>query len=53
MSSPEGVREGPGGLLEGSLSQVGPDVPLGTFLGPFLEPSWGLSGPLLGNLERP
>ena len=50
---PGGVQEGPGGLLEGSLSQVGPDVPLGTLLGPFLEPSWSPSGPLLGHLEPP
>ena len=43
---PGGVREGPGGFLEGSLSQVEFDIPLGTLLGPFLEPSWSPSGRL-------
>ena len=45
---PGGVREGRGGFLEGSLSQVGPDVPLGTLLGPFLERSWSRLGALVG-----
>ena len=45
---PGGVPEGPGGFLEGSLSQVGPDVPLGTLLEPFLEPSWSPLGALVG-----
>ena len=47
-SLPGGVREGPGRVPEGSLSQVGSEVPLGALLGPLLEPSWSPLGPLLG-----
>ena len=44
-SLPGGVWEGPGGFREGSLSQVGSEIPLGTSVGPLLEPSWGHLGP--------
>ena len=45
---PGGVREGARGLLERSPSQLEPDVPFGTLLGPFLEPSWSPLGALVG-----
>jgi len=44
-SLPGGVWESPGGLREGSLSQVGSEIPLGAPVGPLLEPSWGHLGP--------
>ena len=49
---PRGAREGARGFLERSLSQLEPDVPLGTLLGPFLEPSWSLGTLLWPFLER-
>ena len=45
---PGGAREGARGFLERSLSQLEPDVPLETLLGPFLELSWSRLGALVG-----
>merc|ERR1712078_590722 len=39
------MGEGPGSFREGSLSQVGAEIPLGAPVGPILEPSWGHLGP--------
>ena len=50
-TSPRGVREGPGSFPEGSLSQVGSEIPLGALSGPLLELSWGSLGILLGHFD--
>ena len=46
---PGRVRKGARGVLERSLSQLEPDVPLGTLLGSFLESSWSRIGALVGH----
>ena len=48
LGAPGGVWESARGFLERSLSQLEPDVPLETLLGPFLEPSWSRLGALVG-----